>query len=228
MNAGADYVFILNNDVTVEPDCVSLLVEAAKQNPRAGLLAPKVLYHDSRHIINSLGTRMDWLRLRPVLMECGLRDDPRELKPFKREILVGCALLVPKETIERIGFLDERFFLIHEEADWCYRNLKSGYENLTVPRAAVYHKASLTLKDYPALTHYYSIRNCLYLAQKNASFLQRLAGRIGLGALAMKHCFWLKVSKDPDRQALAGAFFDGVRDFFKGKMGPASSSGHIA
>lgn len=218
LEQSADYVLILNNDVVVEPDFLTKLINAMEINPKAGMGAPKVLYYDRRSFINSLGTSMNWMRLRPLLGYCNQIDDDHFSEVLKKDILVGCALLIKKDAIKQIGLLDENFYLIHEEADWCYRSLRSGFENIVVPKAAVYHKVSKTIKKFPELVHYYNIRNFLYLTHRNASKINLIKVYLGLCFLMVKHIFFL-CSPKKEKRGQGKAFFFGIYDFFSRKMG---------
>lgn len=218
LKQGADFVFILNNDTVVDPKAVKELIRAAKDHPEAGFLAPKVLYYDHPNLINSLGTEMDWLKMRPFLGQCNQEDRENYKAAIRKEILVGCALMVPKETIQRIGVIDDNFFIFHEEADWCFRNLKSGYENVVVPTARIYHKASKTMREFSALTHYYSTRNFLYMARRNTSLFNRAKMYLGLVYYTLKH-FKMLFSGNDKQRTLAKAFFGGLQDYYKGRMG---------
>ena len=218
LSRDADYILLLNNDVVVDRNVLKVLVQTAREFPEAGMLAPKVLFYDDRSAINSLGTRMDWLRLRPFVGEFNEKDEGQFERVQKKDILVGCALFITRRTIDRIGLIDERFFIFHEEADWCFRNLKSGSANLVAPQAVVYHKASKTMREFSALTHYYSIRNFLYLAYKNASPGHWLKTRAGLLFLMGKHLALALRMNEADRR-MARAFFWGVWDYFGGHMG---------
>jgi GT2 family glycosyltransferase len=48
-------------------------------------------------------------------------------------------MMVRKQVFEKIGFLDERFFLYYEDADFSSRSKKAGFENLIVPDAKIEH-----------------------------------------------------------------------------------------
>lgn len=218
LERGTEYVLILNNDIVVEPNILDELVSAMNRSLRAGMAAPKVLYYHDRTLINSLGTSVDWLRLRPRLGECQQRDNGRFSEIVERDVLVGCALFVRRETIERIGLIDEKFFIFHEDADWCYRNLKSGFRNIVVPQAVVYHKGSGTMREFSELTHYYSIRNFLYMAHKNASLRDLTIVYVGLACLILRHGFYALFSDRKERK-ISRAFFLGIYDFFKNQMG---------
>ncbi len=51
-------------------------------------------------------------------------------------------MMIRREVIEKIGFLDEDYFIYHEEFDFCWRAWLSGYEVYYVPNAVAYHKLS--------------------------------------------------------------------------------------
>ena len=218
LNHGADYVFLLNNDVVVEPPVLSKLVEGMCAFPLATMAAPKVLYYDARHVINSMGTSIDWFRLRPYLGECQQVDHGQYVSIVKKDILVGCALMVRCNVLQEIGLIDEKFFILQEEADWCLRNLRHRHENIVVPEAVVYHKGSKTIRNFSEVTHYYSVRNFLYLCHKNAGWIDRSKSWCGLFLLCIKNMLKLLMGNQREH-TMARIFFDASYDYFRGAMG---------
>lgn len=215
---GADYIFILNNDaVLAEPDTLERLVAIGEQDPAATLLAPRVCFFDNPERINSLGTKMDWIRLRPKIGLCGAIDLESD-RPLQSVTLIpGSALLFKRNLIEKVGKFDESYFLIHEDADLCYRNLKAGFKNIVVPQATVYHKVSRTLSKYPFLTSYYTTRNFLYLAEAHATWFQKIETGLGVLFFSLKHAidYLLKMGQ----REQAKGFFIGIQDFLAHKTG---------
>ena len=220
---GADYILLLNNDVVVEPGVLTQLVEGMRPRLQATMAAPKVMYYDARHVVNSMGTSMDWFRLRPYLGECQQVDRDQYSEVVKKDILVGCAFMIRSDVPNKIGFLDENFFLIHEEADWCLRNIKDGFENIVVPSAVAYHKCSKSTGNFLEATHYYSVRNFLYLSYKNAGLTDRIKTLCGLFILSLKNILKLMVGS-PEDQKMARVFFDAVYDYFHKSMGKCARS----
>lgn len=139
LELGADYVFLANNDTTLAPDALDWLVAAAEREG-AGLVAPAIYYASAPHKIWWLGGR-----LRPLLLEVRryervpARHDPR---PFAVDFITGCGMLASRATLERVGLLDERFFMYYEDSDYCLRALRAGVRALVEPRAAMYHKVA--------------------------------------------------------------------------------------
>ena len=54
---GADHIFMANNDTTVAPDAIRILLDAAEREPRAGILMPRIFYYDDPDLVWSAGSR---------------------------------------------------------------------------------------------------------------------------------------------------------------------------
>ena len=119
---GADYVLLLNNDTVLAPDFLRLLVEAAESDANVGIAGPTIYYYDRPALIWSAGGAIDERRGQTRMIGLDAPDEgqfgtlPREV-----DFVTGCALLVKRPTMERVGLLDERFFTYYEEGEWCVR-----------------------------------------------------------------------------------------------------------
>src|SRR3989344_5741559 len=82
--------------------------------------------------------------------------------------LTGCALFIKRELIDAIGFLDERFFLYYEDADYSFRASRAGFACLVVPGARVWH--SEASRSNPQKT-YFLVYSGLLFFQKHASLI---------------------------------------------------------
>ena len=215
---GADYIFILNNDAVVEPDAIQRLVEAGEELPEAGILAPKILVYGKDGVIDSCGTDMDWFKLRPKLGFCGMKNGENLQGRFTGPVFPGSALMLKKSLIEKAGMFDPGFFLVHEDADLCFRSVRHGFKNLLVPQAVVYHKVSRTLSRLPFLSEYYSARNFLYLSKRYASTMQKMQTMAGMAALMLRKWAGYRRANEYEKQKIQG-FFCGVRDYWAGRKG---------
>ncbi len=71
--------------------------------------------------------------------------------------------------------LEEKFFLMYEEADWCYRATRHGHKCIFVPGAKVWHKVSRAFGgERTPLHQYFIVRNRLLWAKRNLPFRRRL------------------------------------------------------
>ena len=146
LREGADYVCILNNDTTVSPDMIALLVEAGNAEPAAGILMPKVLYYDDPGRIWSAGAR--YRRFPPAIVMRGLDqlDDGRFDVPMPVEFAPACGLLIRREVFARVGLFDDGYFFNFEDWDFSVRVRQAGLTILYVPQARLCHKVSRSVR----------------------------------------------------------------------------------
>lgn len=146
LQAGAAYVFILNNDTVVEPDLIRVLVKEAQAHAKAGVLMPKILYYAARDRIWSVGAR--YRRFPPTIVMLGLdrSDGPAYNTPRSLAYAPTCGLLISREVFVRVGLLDDGYFFFYDDWDYSLRVREAGYTIIYIPQARFYHKVSRTIK----------------------------------------------------------------------------------
>ena len=164
---GAAWTWLLNNDARVEEQTLTMLMAAAAQSPRAGLLSPCIYAEKTETLWFGKG-RLDWLRMRAVHVSPS--EEELRKQCFASEFLTGCALLVRKELVETAGFLDEHFFLYYEDADFSLRAKENGFETLVVPRARVFHGEQSQKNDDKL---YFLVFSGLLFFKKHARWWQK-------------------------------------------------------
>jgi hypothetical protein len=65
------------------------------------------------------------------------------------EVLSGCFWLARREAIEKVGWLDESFFMYGEDIDWCRRFWDSGWKLVLVPSAEAVHYGGASSSNAP-------------------------------------------------------------------------------
>ena len=86
------------------------------------------------------------------------------------EYVCGAALFFRAAVARKIGLLDERFFLVYEDSDWCFRARRAGFACVSVPKARVWHKVGTSFgSESSPLRTYFSTRNKLLWTEKNVS-----------------------------------------------------------
>ena len=165
LERGADYAFLLNNDATVAPDCIATLVKEAERRPQVGLVGPKIVWAAEPGCIWSAGMSVAWHRA-TIEAHRNVPDDGRFDGCRVVQGLSGCALLVKRAVLERVGLLDERYFVYYEDLDWCLRARQAGFRCLYVGAARASHAGSATSnrgagRSQAALINYYGARNGL-------------------------------------------------------------------
>jgi GT2 family glycosyltransferase len=164
----ADWIFVLNEDTIIAPDCLAHLVEVGESDQQVGIVGPMVYHHDEPEIIQSAGGKLGsyWQSLHPAQNEV---DRGQFTAPHRVDWISGCAILMRRAVVERIGMLDERFFCYCEETEWCLRASKAGWQIMHVPQAKLWHKG--VQRDYrpqPFVSYYTTRNQFLMLAKHHA------------------------------------------------------------
>jgi GT2 family glycosyltransferase len=209
MNDPVEYFLLLNDDTIVNENTLWELAKAASEYPEAGFLGPKIMALEAPEVLLSAGGRLiDGYR--PQNRGLGEPDQHQFDQDVEVDYLSGCALLVKRLVVERIGLLDDDYFAYHEEIDWCYRGRKAGFNIRIVPTARVCHPDTRRRDENSPAVTYYTTRNRLLFARKHRlgwSILIRMLTGYGRQYLSWSlRPKWR--SKSRQRQALAQALLD--------------------
>jgi N-acetylglucosaminyl-diphospho-decaprenol L-rhamnosyltransferase len=146
----SDYVLILNADAWAVGDGVRRLLAFAETRPDAAVVGPKLLNTDGSLQRSVRGFPTLWRLATEYFFLRKLAPRTQALNAFyaggfdhdsvlEAEFVMGSVMLVRREAIEKVGVLDEDFFLFSEEADWCYRFRRAGWKVLFFPGAEFVH-----------------------------------------------------------------------------------------
>lgn len=140
--ATSGLILLLNNDITVEPDFLEKLLQAADSS-NAAMFAPLLLWRDDPKVIYSAGDRQ-LASGRPESV--GFRR-PREGFAFPRTIfgVSAAAGLYRREVFDRVGLLDEHFVAYFEDSDLSFRARLAGFEAEFVEDAVGCHMGSASI-----------------------------------------------------------------------------------
>jgi hypothetical protein len=164
--AGAEFVFLLNDDAVVEPSTLPLLVAALRADPQLAAVGPLVYHHGSAHVIQSAGIRVDANSGRIGIQGSG-EVDRGHVMAADQPALSGCAMLIRSQAWQQVGELWEPFFNYAEEIDWCLRARRLGWRLRLIPQAHLWHRTSSSLGAEAPLKVYLLTRNQWYLRQRN-------------------------------------------------------------
>lgn len=132
---------LLNNDTAFEADFMGSLAAQAKTVP-APILAPLVLYHAQPDRAWFAGGGFTWGR--GAFQAHSTEQIPAGDAPFwPATFAPGCALLVAMTVFDKIGVLDEDFFVYWEDADFCMRCKAAGIEIAVLRNPVILHKVSV-------------------------------------------------------------------------------------
>jgi GT2 family glycosyltransferase len=209
--AGADAIMLLNNDTEADPALLERLLLALEQHPEAGAVAPLIYFAaPSRRIWYAGG------RCNPALglaAHRGLRQlDKGQYRSVERTgYLTGCCLVARRAVWEKVGLLDERYFIYAEDADWCLRARRLGFALLFVPTARLWHKVSASAGAQSRWKIYQRLRANLTLFARNARGFARLTWAPAFVAQQVVLAGWLAISGHAGAAAaVPRALWDGM------------------
>ena len=150
------YILVLNPDTLVSSGALQALVDFLDKHPEAGAAGARILKPDgslqiSSHPRPTLSRELWRLfhldALSPYAMYPVTKWETNQ--PQEVDVLGGACLLLRKEVLEQVGFLDEDYFIYSEEVDLCYRIQRAGWRIYWVPQAEVVHFGGQSTQQVP-------------------------------------------------------------------------------
>lgn len=217
LEMGADYILLLNNDTIVEPDFLKKLVEAGEKDEKAGILGPVIYEYGTNPSASEAGKIHFAGGKINRLYTKGIHIQSTKCQIQTTDYITGCCLLIKREVIEKIGLMDEDYFLYCEDVDWCIKARKAGYKCVVVSAAKIWHKVSSSTKEFSFSYIYYHARNGLLLARRNAPFFIKISAYLNSFFIFFKQI--VKLIIFPQKKIWAKAIMTGIKDFYRGKFG---------
>ncbi|MBI4128464.1 MAG: glycosyltransferase family 2 protein [Parcubacteria group bacterium] len=145
------YVLILNPDIVIRPHAVQRLHTFLRENPRVGAVGPRLINFNGTTQISysrfytplvilfrrtGLGnlsiarSTIDWFTMK--------NEVPHD-RPTAVDWLMGSAMLIRRSAVEKVGMMDEHFFMYFEDVDWCRRFWAAECHVIYFPGAEMYH-----------------------------------------------------------------------------------------
>ncbi|HHI80083.1 MAG TPA: glycosyltransferase family 2 protein [Planctomycetes bacterium] len=151
------WVCLVNTDVVARPEAFEALLEYAERHPEAGVVGPRILNEDGSLQNSFRRFPSIWMqvclslwfhRLAPnsPLLNGERYSGTRFEQPAPVDYVSGCLFLMRRDLIDKIGGLDEGFFMYFEETDFCQRTWKAGYEVHYAPVSTFAHHAGASAK----------------------------------------------------------------------------------
>jgi GT2 family glycosyltransferase len=181
-----------NADVALEPGALDALLAAARADPRAGAVAPRLLLPDgsTQHGVHPFPTVPFTAAFaagltRPFadrLCLVGAWDPERARRvPWA----IGAFLLLRREAWDAVGGFDERQWLFAEDLDLGWRLRRAGWATRYEPRARVRHAASAATDAFgPERTDRWMLATYAWLARRRGLATARLVAGLNVaGAL---------------------------------------------
>lgn len=145
------YVLLLNPDTVVEEDTFSKCIDFMDENPEAGSLGVKMIDGKGHFLPESKrALPTPWVAFYKIFGLSSLFPKSKKFGQYHLgyldknevhsiEVLSGAFMFLRQETIEKVGMLDEDYFMYGEDIDLSYRVIKGGYKNYYFPDTTIIH-----------------------------------------------------------------------------------------
>lgn len=145
-----EYYWLLNNDTKIENNTINKLLNSDYiNNEKIGIIGTKLLFLDNPNKIQALGGKYN--PFRACCSHIGAYKNDSEINLLKKTIkvdyVVGASMLVKKNFVRTVGYMEESYFLYFEELDWILRGYKYGYIFKIDYNVRVLHKEGGSTKN---------------------------------------------------------------------------------
>lgn len=147
-NPTCQYCWLLNNDTVVRPRALSAMVRLMQQKPEIGICGSLNLDYYNPSVVQAQGgmTYNRWtgrVRKEPLRLINDL-----DTRTAGMDYVNGASMLVSRALIEKVGLMEESYFLYFEELDWAMR-AKGKFTLGYAPDSVIYHKQGATIGSDP-------------------------------------------------------------------------------
>jgi GT2 family glycosyltransferase len=140
LEAGCLSVLLINNDTEFGPALIAQLDEGLAAN-RVEMTCPKMVYYDEPERIWAAGGKFQpWLGYRSIHLGEGEMDRGQHDLVRLVTYVPTCCVLIKKEVFDKVGLMDERYFVYVDDVDFMYRAMKAGVKLMYLPEAKLLHK----------------------------------------------------------------------------------------
>jgi hypothetical protein len=172
IDAGCEYILLINNDVVFESDLFLQLINGLGEH-NCQMTTPIIYYNDRANVVWYAGGSFEpILGYRPRHIGDGMKDSGQFAKPKTVEYCPTCCIMMRSEVFYRIGLMDDRYFVYSDDVDFMYRARRASLRTYLIPEAKVWHKvSSLTGGNLSDFALYYGARGrTLFLCKHLGKF----------------------------------------------------------
>lgn len=229
--ATGQYLFFVDDDNVLAEDTIAILVDHLEQHPNVGVAGPAMYYFDQPGTVWCAGIERDYWTSVTTFLDRGkdkaeLGDEPRRSEDFPN------AFMVRRDVFERCGGFDSDRFPIHyDEADFCQRVRKRGFDVTCVPQAEIWHDIVPPDEDMRRSFHLQSEFRAFYAARNRVIYHVRHNSWTQLGsfllvalpAISLYYLLGILLSGSEDRIEVAGAYARGTISGLLDSLSPVRS-----
>jgi len=214
-NRNYKYVWLLDNDAEVESSTLRELVDAMEQDETIGIAGSRIIDSDRRDITVEAGAflKRDSIGVQPLYRN--IRNLNITTRLMEVDYVAICSALARTSALEKVGLMDERYFIFWDDMDWGLQFKDNGFKVVSVLGSIVYHPA-FTEKRGIMIDYYYGNRNSLLTYTKHTGLKKRISIFYSYLRHKCTSLIFLGLNGREDTMKLG---FQGILDFVVGRWG---------
>jgi GT2 family glycosyltransferase len=208
LDDGCGLVLLINNDTEFDPQLFELLADGLYEH-NCDMVCPKILYFDEpNRIWAAAGGFQPLLGFRNYHRGENQEDTGQFNDPCLVDYAPTCCILIRREVFERIGLMDERYFVYSDDADFMFRARREKLRVSFIPTAKLWHKVSSLTGGLE------SEFTCYHAARGRALFLYKNLGRFrgGFWAAVTDFVYRMRPIMGKDTERRCALKREGLRD----------------
>ena len=152
------YILLLNSDTLIEEDIFTPIIDWMDEHPKVGISGCALLNKDrsvqgSGGFFPNLPRAISWLLFlddipfiskyikpfHPLHTKSFFKNEAFYSQPHEQDWVTGAFFLIKREVVDKIGYIDEEYFMYTEEVDYCYRAKQKGWKIWYLPQWSIVH-----------------------------------------------------------------------------------------
>lgn len=162
MKKNCSSIILLNNDTVVAADFFDKIFEKSD----GCVNVPKIYYYTKPNVLWYAGGKIDYIRGRQVHFGEGIKDNVKFASDKIVDYASGCCMMIPRSVLDKVGFLDETYFMYWEDMDYSLRLKEAGVSICYISDAKIWHRVGMSGGSQSKMAIYYSNRNRFFLIKK--------------------------------------------------------------
>ncbi|HEX7090771.1 MAG TPA: glycosyltransferase family 2 protein [Longimicrobiales bacterium] len=173
VESGSDFVFTLDNDLTIAPDAIAPLVRLMQGDPKIAMAGALILHQDRPDVIFSAGHMVNWTQnlVRTLGANQRLQGQFREI--WDVDYVGSGAMLTRRSYIEQHGYFDETLIGYgYEDTEYGYRAKQLGFRVVCCADARVWHRPHSGIGRYSYRKKYLEARNAVVFMKRHGNLFR--------------------------------------------------------
>lgn len=212
------YLWLLDSDITVEQGSLNKLLKVIESDESIGIVGPKIINSEDTDLVVEVGGNIDLNTGNIQPIDCNnINSDDKKINDV--DYLGSGVSLIRTEAIKKVGLMNESYYFIWDDIDYCLAFKKAGYRVVTVSDSIVYHPAFTEKRDQ-RISVYYGIRNMLLLVSMHGSFVNIIRFNFDVLRKNLKNIYYALINNNFSFETYRYFAF---KDFIFNKFGKGTS-----